>query len=59
MSECARRSLFRQADLTQERLETWNAAERVAHRIEPGTESRLTLSMDRGISMGAIKLLQE
>jgi hypothetical protein len=26
-SECARRILFRQADLTEEPLETWNGAE--------------------------------
>jgi hypothetical protein len=32
-SECTRRILFRKADLTQERLETWNGAERVGHGI--------------------------
>jgi hypothetical protein len=31
--ECARRILFRQADLMEERLETWNGAERVGHGI--------------------------
>jgi crotonobetainyl-CoA:carnitine CoA-transferase CaiB-like acyl-CoA transferase len=31
--ECARRILFRQADLTEERLEPWNGAERVGHGI--------------------------
>jgi hypothetical protein len=31
--EWARRILFRQADLTEERLETWNGAERVGHGI--------------------------
>jgi hypothetical protein len=32
-SERARRILFRQADLTEKRLETWNGAERVGHGI--------------------------
>jgi hypothetical protein len=33
-SECPRRGLFRQADLTEERLETWNGAERISHGID-------------------------